>query len=372
MSGRIVVIGGGIIGLSLAYELSRRGEQVSVLERTRMGSAASWAGVGILPPGPTQPVADPLDQLRGLSFRLHAEWAERLRAETGIDTGFRRCGGLYLARSAGEAATLVGNFGWWREQGVQIEALTAARLMELEPSLAAIAPSLHRRGIWWLPDECQLRTPWHVRALRQACAKLGVELVEDCEVLTLESAGDRMTGVRTTRGPIAGELFCIASGPWVRQLLEPVGIPTGVLPIRGQVLLYRTQTPLLRRIVNEGHRYLLPREDHRILVGSNEEEAGFEVATTPAVLAELADWAITLVPELRAAEVERSWAGLRPHSFDGLPYIGPLPTHRNAFLAAGHYRAGIALSCGTASVLADLITTGTAPIDLFPLRPGRG
>jgi glycine oxidase len=155
-------------------------------------------------------------------------------------------------------------------------------------------------------------------------------------------------------------------------LLEPLGTTSGILPIRGQIVLFRPRERLLTSIVNEGHRYLVSRDDGRVLVGSNEEEVGFVCQTTPEIIAELCAWARRIMPALGDAEVERTWAGLRPGSFDSYPYIGRLPTCPNLYVAAGHYRAGIHLSCGTAQVVADLITTDQTSIDLFPFRPGRG
>src|SRR4051794_29509668 len=126
---RCLVIGGGVIGLSLAYELSRQKWGVRVLDRQTCGQEASWAGAGILPPANSATALHPLDQLRALSHELHAQWAERLVVETGIDNGFRRCGGLYLARTAGEAALLAGMAETLKEEQIDCRRLSAEELM---------------------------------------------------------------------------------------------------------------------------------------------------------------------------------------------------------------------------------------------------
>lgn len=317
-------------------------------------------------------MCDSLEQLRTLSHNLLAQWANDLRVETNIDTGYRGCGGIYLATSAGEAATLSANRLWWDEVGIEAHAWSTQQLVEHEPQLATAARTCKLQAIWWLPGECQVRTPHYVRALAVACRQRGVEIVEACKVNELIREENRVIAIETSHRRYSAQQFCVAAGPWTQALLESLSIRSGILPIRGQVLLYHPGTPLLRSIVNEGHRYLVPRDDGRILVGSNEEEAGFVCETTPAVLAELHNWAVALLPELQTVAIERSWAGLRPGSFDSYPYIGRLPTLENVFVAAGHYRAGIHLSAGTAYVLADLMTSGRTHIDMTPFGAGRG
>jgi glycine oxidase len=144
------------------------------------------------------------------------------------------------------------------------------------------------------------------------------------------------------------------------------------MPIRGQMVLFRCPRKPFERIINEGSRYLVARDDGRVLVGSSEEEAGFDKSTTPWVLRELEQLARDLIPALREAEIERTWSGLRPGSFDGLPYIGRIADLENAYVAAGHYRSGLHLAPATAEVLGSLIRNQPSPIDLVPFRPTRG
>ncbi len=368
-----LIVGGGIIGLSLAYELSARGQRVTVVERNECSRAASWAGVGILPPVATREIHDPLEQLRSLSHSLLEQWSHQLKATTGIDNGWRNCGGLYIATTVGESATLVASERWWDELGVTTQAWDSITLAHHQPAMKSLADSGRVRACRWLPGECQIRPPWHTRALRAACESQSVRILENTEVVDFETQVGRIQAVHTNRDRLVADNFCISAGPWTRQLLEPLEMTSGVLPIRGQVLLYRVPDPSrLTCIVNEGNRYLVPREDGFILVGSNEEETGFVCETTPQVLEELHQWALGMMPELSCATIEKSWAGLRPASFDSYPYIGRLPDYKNAFVASGHFRAGIHLSAGTAKVLSDSILGLPKSIDLDPFRPGRG
>ncbi len=370
----VLIVGAGIIGLSLAYELAKRGQKVVIVDAQAAGKAASWAGVGILPPVAERENNDSLEQLRALSHRLLAEWSQELTQRTGIDTGYRRCGGVYVATTTGEAATLAANRLWWDELGIQAESWTPDQLVQHEPSLNHLAYSGRLKAIWSLPGECQLRTPWYVRALMAACRQLGVIIEENCRVESVHCERARVTHLDTSMGPMSAEHYCVTAGPWTRLVLEQMHVTSGIMPIRGQVILMRPQSerPWLTRIINEGHRYLVTRDDGCILVGSNEEEVGYVCETTDSVLADLKAWAEGMIPELGRVPIERSWAGLRPGSFDSYPYIGALPDRSNLYVAAGHFRAGIHLSAGTARVMADLITTGRSEIDLTPFRAGRG
>lgn len=367
-----LVVGGGIIGLSIAFELAKRGQQVTVVEKQTCGGASSWAGVGILPPVAQREIHEPLEQLRALSHDLFSHWADELRNETNVDNGWRNCGGIYLATTAGEAATLIANQLHWQELGIRYHRWTIDQLIDREPRLNTLAQSQLLRAIYWLPDECQVRTPHHMRALKAACTGRDVKIVEHCQVVQLSANDDHSVSLETSKGPMFAQNICVTAGPWSRQLLHELGVTTGILPVRGQVVLFHPKEKLLTSIVNEGHRYLVSRDDGRILVGSNEEEVGFVCENTEEVIRELCQWSYKILPQLAQTPIERTWAGLRPASFDSYPYIGKLPGYANLFMASGHFRAGIHLSCGTAVVMADLITRGKSRIDLTAFRPGRG
>lgn len=365
---RCLIIGGGVIGLSIAWELGVRGIRSLVLERGQLGRGTSWAGAGILPPANLQTAHDPLDRLRGLSHALHREWAERIRCETGIDTGYRACGGIYLARSPGEAASLQGLSQYWQEYDIRCEPLDSEALRRREPALAGGAVL---RSAWWVPDEVQIRPPDHLRGLAAAAAGAGVEFREHTPVERLILEGSRVVGVETEQGQITADEVILAGGVWGGELNAAVHVARDLIPVRGQVVLYRAAPGLLHSVINEGHRYLVPRDDGHLYTGSNEEEVGIDVSTTPEVIASLREWAESLVPALRTAEVERTWSGLRPGSIDGFPYVGRSPDFENLYVATGHFRSGLHLSCATAVVIADLLTGRTPAVSLDAFRAAR-
>ena len=367
-----LIVGGGVVGLSIAYELAQHDVSVRLIDRQYMGREASWAGAGILPPANRASAAHPYDHLCGFASELHADWAAALTEETGIDTGYRQCGGIYLARSAGESAALVGQVAEWSEQGITTTRLALEQLADLEPGLASALRNTPRYSAYLVPGESQLRNPHHLQALQSACRQRRVNLVPDAEATECVVEHGRIQSVATNRGHFSAANICLASGAWSRLLLEKLDVANGILPIRGQMVLLRCDRPPLRHILNQGPRYLVPREDGLVLVGSTEEEVGFDKQTTDEVITELTKFASELVPELAAAQVEQSWAGLRPGSFDGFPYLGKIPGLDNAYVAAGHFRSGLFLSPATAVVMSELMRGVPTSIDLDTFRVGRG
>jgi glycine oxidase len=356
-----LIVGAGVVGLSLAYELAQQGARVRCIDAGLPGAEASWAGAGILPPAGSL-ASGAVERLTALSNQLHVRWHESLREETGIDNGHRRTGGVYLARDPTNDAALRQEIDRWRREGVSVEELDGIA------GLAQVEPALVPRGMLgtccFLSDECQLRNPRHLRAILAALARRGVEVSAGLPADDFVVDGRRITAVRTHAGLIGADSICIAGGAWSRALVARLARPPAINPVRGQIVLLAQQSPSLRRIINEGLRYLVPRGDGHVLVGSTEEDVGFDRSTTASAIEGLLDFAFSLVPSLTKARVERSWAGLRPVSSDGRPYLGRIPGYDNAFLAAGHGRAGLQLSPGTALVMSRLILGQEVPIDL--------
>ena len=223
----------------------------------------------------------------------------------------------------------------------------------------------------YLPDLAQLRNPRHVKALLAACQALGVSLRPGCPVFRFQRKGSRILAAETGAGSIAAKQFLLAAGAWTGALLEPFGIRPQIRPVRGQIALLNTGVPRLRHVISAALRYVVPRADGRVLVGSTEEDAGFEKRTTAEAIQGLLAFAIDLVPTLATAHLEQSWAGLRPGSPDGLPFLGAVPEAENLYVAAGHFRAGIQLSPATAQVMKELLQGRKPAISLEPFRLDR-
>jgi glycine oxidase len=360
----VLILGGGVIGLTTAYFLAREGVSVVVVDRSDFGQEASWAGAGILPPGNPARARRPIDQLRAHSVRLHPILSAELRERTGIDNGYRRCGGLEFLAAGGEAEA-----DEWRSEGVTIEILNDADLHRLEP---ALAPGLG--AAYFLPDMAQVRNPRHIKALLAACHSTGVQLRAGCPGGSLERQDGRITGVLTGKDTLRAGRYVLAAGAWTESLLQPLGCRAGIHPVRGQIALLNTGTPVFQRVLLRGSRYLVPRPDGRVLIGSTEENAGFEKHTTAGAIGALLELACEMVPSLAQAPLERCWAGLRPGSPDGMPFLGRVPGYENLLIAAGHFRAGIQLSPATALVMKELLLGQplTVPLESFGLDRLRG
>lgn len=361
----VLIIGGGVIGLTLALELAEQGVSVAVVDQGTPGQEASWAGAGMLPPGNPAQAASPEAQLRGGSHVLWSPFSARLLEETGVDNGYRRTGGLEL-RMAVDEAELEREIQSWHEEQVSIQPLTLAELREREPALGADVTAGYL-----LPEMGQIRNPRHLKALMAACSRRGVTLNSGCPVTGFNRLREKVCAVETPLGKHAAGQFVITAGSWSSRLLAEVGCLAEVYPVRGQMLLLSSAAPPLRHIVNVGREYVVPRPDGRTLVGSTEERVGFDKSNTAEAVQGLLEFGARVAPRLGAARFERCWSGLRPATVDGLPLLGRIPHTENLYVAAGHFRSGLQLSPMTSKLIADLMLGRTPSISLAPFAPDR-
>ncbi|WP_235905510.1 glycine oxidase ThiO [Tautonia marina] len=362
----VVVVGGGVVGLSIAYVLATEGLRPVVLDRRELGREASWAGAGIIAPGSDKPHPLPMARLRTRSAELYPNWSERLRELTGIDNGYRRCGAVDVALDAKQENDLKAAAGRWRSEGIAFERLEPGDFARVEPSLS---PEL--RVAYFVPDRAQVRNPRHLQALATACERLGGRLRPGVPCTGFAMSRGKVEAVQTPGGPIRCGTAVVSAGPWTEGLLGPLGVRVPTPPIKGQIVLLNSHRPILQRIVELEDRYLVPRDDGRVLVGATEEDAGFETKPTASVARDLIDLAIRLCPVLAEASVETTWAGLRPGSMDTRPILGWAPEVGNLLIATGHRRAGLQLSPASAEVVADLILGRTPSLDVADFRPDR-
>ncbi len=364
----VVVIGGGIIGLSIAWHLARQNASVTVCDADRCGRAASWAGAGILHPG-SAARRDPLAQLRRTSAGIYPDFVASLTETTGIDCGYERGGLLDLIRDDNQLAAAEREL---KAAAGQMLADGRPRLLRVDrEDLERIVPGIDRRvrGALHVRDAAQVRNPRLLTALITACRTAGVQIREHTPVYGLLRQQERITGVHTAAGRIACAHVVIAAGAWSSLLDDPAIEPLRIHPVRGQIVLLERRPRPFRPVLQSGKHYLVPRPDGRILVGSTEEpQAGFDATPTAEGVRRLTELAISFVPALREARFVRAWAGLRPATPDGRPRLGPLPGHDGLWIAAGHFRSGVVLAPVTGRLIADWITRGSPQTDI-PLEP---
>jgi glycine oxidase len=338
-----------------ALELAQAGLSVRLLEKGTLGRESSWAGGGILSPLYPWRYPAAVTALARWSQNRYPELATALLEAAGIDPQWTPSGLLLI-----EAEESAKALAWAASSGNRLELIGPEQLGELEPASApATAPAL------WMPEVAQIRNPRLLQALRKSLETAGVEIREGTEVLALTRHGERLTGLETAAGWVAAGNVVIACGAWSRTLLAPLEPAIQVVPVRGQMILLQGPKNLLRRMLLAQGRYVIPRRDGRVLVGSTLEFAGFDKSTTEADRHALREAGSRLVPALAQCSLELHWSGLRPGSPNGVPYIGPHPGSEGLYVNTGHYRNGLVLAPGSAHLLADAML-GRNP--LLPLE----
>jgi len=361
-----LVIGGGLIGCLSAYELARGGARVAVVERGELGREASWAGAGILSPMFPWRYPDGLSALVNRSLTRYATLVPELRELSGIDPERRLCGLLIPVLEGEVEDDLDEALPWSARFGWRCERLDREAARAVEPALTEGCAG----GVWW-PEVGQIRNPRLAAAARRACAAVGVELLDHREVTGFRRTGERIAAVATDQGELAAGHFVLAAGAWSQTVAGWLDLDLPVTPVKGQILLLRAEPNAVRRIVKHESAYVVPRADGRILVGATMERAGFDKETTLWAMRSLANGAVRLLPVLDGAVVERQWAGLRPGTADGLPFLGPAPGIANLTVAAGHYRNGVVLAAATGEAVAALVTGQPPATDLTPFAVSR-
>jgi glycine oxidase len=362
------VVGGGVIGLGIAWRAATAGLAVTVVDDAP-GRGASWAAAGML--APVTEVHYGERPLLGLNLAAAARWpsfAAEVEEASGQEVGYRPGGTLAVARDADDNAALEDLYRFQLRCGLEVERLRSRECRQLEPGLA---PSI-RGGVLAAGDH-QVDNRALVEALMAACSRAGVRMVAG-RVAELAVRGDRVTGVVLAGDErLAGGAVVLAAGCWSGGLggVAAEALPP-VRPVKGQLLYLRgpATEPLCQRNVRGLEVYVVPRGDGRVVVGATVEEQGFDTRVTAGAVGDLLRAALELLPDVAELELAETVVGLRPGSPDNAPMLGPAGPE-GLVVATGHYRNGILLTPVTADAVAELLATGRVPDLIAPFAPGR-
>jgi glycine oxidase len=362
-----LIVGGGIIGCSLARELARQGARVVVVERGRVGGEASSAAAGVLSPTFFEPTTHgPLIELCRDSAAIYPEWLDQLRADGAGDVGYRRTGLLSIALEDAEAEQLRASAADDNYPGRRALWLTASELHRMEPALAS-----HVRGAVHYPDDAHVDPVRLVRQVARAAESAGVQIHEEEPVQRLERRSERVTAVHTLYGTYQPGTVVLTAGAWTGLFGEQLGRRVPTHPVKGQLLLVDCRVPPVRTPLHARNALLVPWPDGRLLLGVTVEQAGFDTQVRLEGLRQILQQTIELVPAVAELPLDRAWAGLRPATPDEWPYLGPVPTLDNVWVSAGHFRKGILLAPICARLVAQSLRAGTPLPKLAPFLPGR-
>ena len=359
----ITIIGGGVIGLLTAREFFNAGATVTIIDKSLLGQESSWAGGGILLPLYPWRQADAITRLAIQSLSLYPTLAAQLLAETQLDPEWTPCG-LLITKNPDITAAI----DWCNANNVAFQ----------HPGVDFFnALNTTPNNPLWLSDIAQARNPRLVKSLKQDLINKGVTLIEHCELTDITLTQNRITHINTTAGQFAVNQLIISAGAWTGQLFrtlfpEITDAPK-IAPVKGQMLLFDAEPETLRTMVLDGDQYLIPRRDGKILAGSTVELDDFNKTTTTEARDRLVEFALTLLPTLKNAPLIHHWAGLRPGTDQGVPYIDKHPEICNLSINAGHFRNGLVMGPASAQLMVDLILnrpTAVAPEPYKLCRPG--
>lgn len=341
----ITIVGSGIVGLLIAKELHQAGLTVTLIEKNPTAQESSWAGGGILFPLYPWRQSPAITELVIASLKVYPQLSQSLYQCTGVDPEWTQSG-LLITKNPDHALA---------KQWCEANHIAIANAEE------SFFENLRTEPVnpLWLPTIAQARNPRLLKSLKAFLLQQGVEFIENCTVNEIAHKNNRIRAINTSIGKITVNHLIIAAGAWTTELTKELFAETlkkpQIAPVKGQMLLFQSQPNTLSQMVLDGDHYLIPRRDGKILAGSSVEHSGFDKSTNQHTKSQLKSFAFDLFPTLKECLLLAHWAGLRPGTEYGVPYIGNHPEIENLSINAGHFRNGLTMAPASAQLMADLI-----------------
>ena len=371
---KIFIIGGGVIGLGIGWQLAKSGASVTIYEQAKAGRAASWAAAGMLAPLAEAHTEEPeLLKLGCQSLALYPQWVQELEADAEMSIGYRVEGTLIVGLEPDDTHQLRHLYASQQDLGLTVEWLTGRAAREIEPALSPRVTAAIR-----CENDHQVDNRLMVKALQRAYQRYGGVLHESSNVERIVIESGVASGIQTQNNFQAADVITLAAGCWSAQIEGlPDTIVPPVRPVKGQMLALQMEDGITVKNVIRTVRaryptsvYLVPRTDGRLIVGATSEEMGFDTRLTAGGMFELLRGAWEAVPGIYELPLLETWTGLRPGSRDNAPILGETPIE-NLIYATGHYRNGILLTPITAYEISKLILTGETSETIAPFELDR-
>ena len=355
----VVVIGGGVIGSAIAWNLAAQQQQTILVEKNQPGKEASSAAAGILAVASGRSHRGPMYQLKSVSQKLYPALVQELEERTGIDIEYQRTGVLDLIRTDADEKKYRQLYDLRREQGYAATWLSTEEARRFEPALTTDI-----RGAVHFSDDHHLNNEHLAEAWAQAAAQRGATVQTGVTVNEAHITNGKVTAVRIGEEWVNTNTVVIAAGSWSQEVGAIFGLAIPIQPAKGQMLTVRF--PHVRHVISWSDHYLVPRKNGEVVIGSTVEFVGHNKEVTLETIRALIERSVDLVPTVRTAPLNRFWAGLRPYSPTRRPILDRAPGLDNVILATGHHRNGIVLAPITGQLICELITTGKTSMSLEP------
>ncbi|WRP04722.1 glycine oxidase ThiO [Rossellomorea aquimaris] len=356
----VMIVGGGVIGCSIAYQLSKRGMKVLLIEKNQLAGKASKAAAGMLGVQTELDGRSPLYDLAMASRNMYSTLADELKEISGIDIEYVENGMIKLAITEEEAHDLL-KIAPSAEKEEQVEWLSPGKLSIYEPHL-----SRDVAGGLYIPKDGNVSALKLTQALGLASSRLGAEMKEFTDVYDFIIEKSRITGVKTSIGPFYADETIVAGGAWSQSLLKQLNMTFNTYPVKGECFSVKVSRKVVERTIFTDDCYIVPKIGGRLLIGATEKPHTFDETISVDGLLNLMQLATSILPDLAYAKWEKAWAGIRPQTYQGLPFMGRSREWGGLSIATGHYRNGILLAPITGVMMADIIEgKDTHPIDEY-------